>query len=425
VVYQKGNQVDQGIVASLDIGTTKVCVVIARAKDDGTLEVIGFGIQATNALLAKGVIVNIDATVTAIRKSVEDAEMMAGVEVDRLYAGIAGGQIEGLNSKAVIAITGRTGETEITSEDIHRAISAAQSISIQPGREILHVIPQEYRVDDQEGIVDPTGMIGTRLEVQVHIVTCLKAATANIKKAVQLAGYQIADIVLQPIASAEAVLGEDEKELGAIVVDIGGGTTDVLMTIANSVWFTHILPMGGSHVTHDIAFGLRTPKMQAELIKKQFGSAMPENVDANDLINVPIVGDQESIKVQKKMLAEIIEPRMEELFSLVLAACQKTAYLDKVGAGVILTGGASQIEGAAALARKIMKMPVRTGKARRVSGLVDKVSGPEFSTALGLARYAIGLGDEERKSYERSGAYGSQRGEGINKIGDFFKRFFQ
>ncbi len=415
---------DTGIVASLDIGTTKVCVIIARKKADDTLEVIGYGIQSSNALLAKGVIVNIDATVTAIRKAVEEAEMMAGVEVDQLYAGIAGGQIEGLNSKAVIAITGKSGETEITAEDIQRAVSAAQSISIPASREILHVISQEYRVDDQDGIVDPTGMIGTRLEVQVHIVTCLKAATANIRKAVHLAGYEVADIVLQPIASAEAVLGEDEKELGAIVVDIGGGTTDVIMTINNAVWFTHILPIGGSHVTHDIAFGLRTPKMQAELIKKQFGSAMSENVDASDSINVPIVGDQESIKVQKKMLAEIIEPRMEELFTLVLAACQKTAYLDKVGAGVVLTGGASQIEGAAALARKIMKMPVRTGKARRVSGLVDKVSGPEFSTALGLARYAIGLGDDERKNYERAGSSNVQKGEGFKKLSDMVKGFF-
>jgi cell division protein FtsA len=382
--------------------------------------VIGVGVQNSIGL-SKGVIVNIESTVNAIKKAVEEAELQAGVEVTQLYVGIAGGQIEGINSRAVIAIAGKAGESEIGEDDISRAIATAQSISLQPTREVLHVIPQEFRVDDQDGILDPRGMSGSRLEVQIHVVTCLKSVTANIRKAVHQAGYEVADIVLQPIASAEAILHEDEKELGALVIDIGGGTTDVLMYIANSIWFTHVVPLGGSNVTRDIAYGLRTPNVSAELIKKQYGSAMEESVDEGEYVSIPLVGDREPVKVKKRAIAQIIEPRMEELFGLVLKAVEKTNYLDKVGAGAVLTGGASLCEGCDQLAEKILKMPVRVGYPKKISGLTDKVSSPIFSTAIGLARYALSAsGAEHRETRESVGP----RGGTFRKIGDFFKDFF-
>lgn len=414
---------ENNIVAALDIGTTKVCVVIARLKDDGTLEVIGVGVQNSIGL-SKGVIVNIEQTVTAIKKAVEEAELQAGVEVTSLYVGIAGSHIEGINSRAVIAIAGRAGETEITEDDINRAIATAQSISLQAGREILHVIPQEFRVDDQDGILDPRGMTGSRLEVQIHVVTCLKSATANIRNAVQRAGYEVADIVLQPIASAEAILHEDEKELGSLVIDIGGGTTDVLMYIANSIWFTHVVPLGGTNVTRDLAYGLRTPNVSAEIIKKQYGSAFEEGVDENEFVSIPLVGDREPAKVKKRAIAQIIEPRMEELFSLVLKAVEKTDYLDKVGAGAVLTGGASLCEGADRLAEKILKMPVRIGSPRKISGLADKVGSPIYATAIGLARYALSMGGEGQSRDNIRGRNQASSGGAVRRIGDFFKDFF-
>ncbi|MBN8214989.1 MAG: cell division protein FtsA [Spirochaetes bacterium] len=400
---------DQPFVASLDIGTTKVCVLIARQNADGALEVMGVGIKNSIGV-QKGMIVNIDQTVESIRKAVEDAELQAGVEVTELHTGIAGGLIEGINSKAVIAVSGRGGEQEITMADIERVVAAAQGVTLQSGREVLHVLPQEFRVDDQDGILDPKGMLGSRLEVHVHIVTCQKSTTANIRRAVSLAGYQVADIVLQPIASAEAILNEDEKELGAVVIDIGGGTTDILMYIANSIWSTHVIPLGGSNVTSDIAYGLRTPKMSAELLKKQFGSAVAEGVEESELIQVPIVGDQEAAKVPKRMLAQIIEPRLEEIFAQVKTALEKTGYLDKIGAGVVLTGGASQCDGTAQLARRVLNMPVRSGRPRRLAGLADKVAGPEYATVTGLARYALSQGGEEASGHKRGPGDGEKGG---------------
>lgn len=410
---------DQPFVATLDIGTTKVCVLISRLGESGDLEVMGVGLK-NSVGVQKGMITNIDQTVESVRKAVEEAELQAGVEVTTLHTGIAGGLIEGMNSKAVIAISGRGGEQEITPEDIDRVVAAAQNLTLQPGREVLHVLPQEFRVDDQDGILDPKGMLGSRLEAQVHIVTCQKATTANIRRAINLAGYQVADIVLQPIASAQAVLHEDEKELGAVVVDIGGGTTDVLVYVANSIWFTHVIPLGGSNVTKDIAYGLRTPSMSAEIIKKQFGAAVADDVDETETIQVPIVGEQSANSVPKRFLAQIIEPRLEEIFQQVRVALEKTGQLDKIGAGVVLTGGASQCEGTAALARKVLGLPVRTGKPRRLAGLGEKVSGPEFATVTGLARYVmmVGAGEGHPNSQSREG-----RG-GPSKIGEFFKNFF-
>lgn len=415
---------EPNIVAALDIGTTKVAVVIARKTEDGSVDVIGFGHQPSNQLLSKGVIVNIEATVNAIRKAVEEAEVMAGVEVEELVTSIAGGQVEGMNTSAVVAIAGRPGESEITIEDVDRAVHAAQSVSLAPNREILHVMAQEYRVDDQEGIMDAVGMIGTRLEARVHIVTCNKAATANIRKAVELAGYRVASLHLQPVAAAEAVLNDDEKELGALVIDIGGGTTDVIVILQNAVWYTHILPLGGNHVTQDIAYGLRTPRMQAEILKKQFGSALADQVPDEDVISVPIVGDQEPERRPRKELANIIEPRMEEIFSLARKKLEESGHYDKCGAGAVLTGGGAQLEGASQLAKRVLNLPVRVGKPRRVEAdrkLTDKVTGPELSVAIGLARKVLQELDQDGKKGDWKERPSAEKPRGV---GQFFKNFF-
>lgn len=408
---------DQPFVATLDIGTTKVCVVISRLTETGDLEVMGVGVK-NSVGVSKGMITNIDQTVDAVRKAVEEAELQAGVEVTSLYTGIAGGLIEGINSKAVIAVSG----DEITPQDIDRVVAAAQNLTLQPGREVLHVLTQEFQVDDQDGIMDPKGMLGSRLEAQVHIVTCQRATTSNIRRAIELAGFQVSGIVLQPIASAWAVLHDDEKELGAVVVDIGGGTTDVLVYVANSIWFTHVIPLGGNNVTKDISFGLRTPGPSAEVIKKQFGQAVMEEVDETETIQVPIVGEQTTQGVSKKFLASIIEPRLEEIFQQVKVALEKTGHLDKIGSSVVLTGGASQCEGTAALARKVLNLPVRLGKPRRLAGLADKVSGPEFSTITGLARYALVVGNAGEGPSAGAGRQKSPKGF---NLGDLIKTLFK
>ena len=405
---------DNNIIVSLDIGTTKIGVIIAKVHDDSGLEIIGLGYENSYGL-SKGVIVNIDSTVKSIKKAVEEAELMAGVEVQSLTVGIAGGQIEGINSRGVIAVSRK--EDEITEDDIARVISTAQSVSIPADREILHVIPQEFIVDDQEGVMNPLGMSGVRLEVEVHLVTCLKSATANITKAVTRAGYLVQEIVLQPIASAEAVLNDDEKELGAIIIDIGGGTTDLLMYIANSIWHTHVISLGGNNVTKDISYGLRTPNTSAEMIKKQYGAADGEVIDENDYFSVPLVGGRPHAKVSRKMLSSIIEPRMEELFNLVKEELDKTDYLSKVAAGVVLTGGASKCEGLVSLVEKILNLPTRVGYPVNVSGLSDKINDPMFATAVGLVRFTAGESEEYRPEVRSNKSI-------FSKIGSFFREFF-
>ena len=402
------------VIASLDIGTTKICVVIAKLHENNDLEIIGLGHESSYGL-SKGMIINIDSTVKSIKKAVEEAELMAGVEVSGLTVGIAGGQIEGINSRGVIAISRK--DAEITEDDIRRVIDTAQSVSIPADKEILHVIPQEFIVDELEGIMDPLGMSGVRLEAEVHLVTCLKSATNNIRKAVTRAGYEVDEIVLQPIASAEAVLNDDEKELGAVVVDIGGGTTDLLMYIGNSIWYTHVIPLGGSNVTKDVSYGLRTPNTSAEMIKKQYGSALGEIIDDNDYFEVPLVGGRPPDKVSRKMLANIIEPRIEELFSMVKEALEKTNYLSKIAAGVVLTGGGSQCEGTVQLVEKVLGQPTRVGSPVNVTGLSDKINDPMFATAVGLARFTAGENDDYRPGMSASNTI-------FNKIAGFFKEFF-
>jgi cell division protein FtsA len=371
----------QDIVVGLDLGTTKVCTIIGEQDDDGQVHIIGVGTTPSTGL-KKGSVVNIEQTIQSIKKSVQDAERMAGVEISSVFAGVAGGHIRGLNSRGVIAVSRR--DKEITEEDRERVIEAAQAIAIPLDREIIHVIPQEYIVDDQDGIKNPVGMSGVRLEAEVHVVTGGVTSVQNIVRSVERAGLQVADIVLQPLASAEAILSPDEKELGVVLIDIGGGTTDIAVFINGSLWHTGIITLGGSLVTSDVAVGLRTPNTEAENIKIQFGCAYTAMVKEEEEITVPGVGGRADRRMPRRVLSEIIEARMEEIFELVGAELKKHGFEDRIPAGAVITGGSALMEGMAELAEKILQLPVRIGSPKRVGGLTDVVSNPSYSTAVGL-----------------------------------------
>lgn len=404
------------IITALDIGTTKIVVVIARAGSNGELEILGVGNQHSFGL-NKGVITNIEKTVNSIQKAVKEAELMAGEQVTMMHVGVAGGHIKSYNSHGVVTFNHKGEESEITDEDVDRVIQTAQGISLPEDREIIHVIPQMFVVDGQDEILNPRGMSGVRLEVEAHLVTCSKTATNNIRRAVSRAGYEVADIILQPLASAEAVLNDDEKELGAVVIDMGGGTTDAIMYIRNAIWATHVVPLGGNNVTRDISFGLKTPNHSAELIKKQSGVSLKESVEERDCTEIPRVGGRKPVTVQRRTLAEIIEPRMAEIFTLIRDELQASGFSDRIHAGIVLTGGASMCESTDMLAERIFDQPVRVGKPESLSGLQDKVASPVYATAVGLARFGL----------ENTGAYmpRSEKSENpFSKIGDFFKSFF-
>lgn len=373
-------------IVGLDIGTTKVCAVVGQQDELGNLEIKGVGTAPSHGL-RKGVVVNIDATVESIRAAVEEAELMAGLEIQTVYVGIAGGHIEGMNSRGVIAISSKG--REITQAEVDRAIDAARAVVIPMDREVIHVLPQEFIVDDQDGIKDPIGMTGVRLEVEIHIVTGAVTSAQNIVKSVRRGGFDVNDIVLQPLASANAVLSSDEKELGCVLIDIGGGTADVIMYVDGAVWHTGVLAIGGNHVTNDLTVGLRTPTQSAEIIKKKYGCALRSMVNPSEMIEVPSVGGRKPRKVARTFLAEIIQPRMEEIFSLVQREIKMTGFDELISAGVVVTGGASMIEGAAEIAEEVFQLPVRIGVPRGISGLKDVVSSPVYSTAVGLTQYGM------------------------------------
>lgn len=369
------------IIVGLDIGTTKICTIVGEKTKDG-VEIIGIGTHPSKGL-RKGVVVNIESTVESIKRAVEEAELMAGCEINRVYCGIAGGHIRAFNSHGVIAIKNR----EITQADIDRVIEAAQAVVIPPDREVIHVIPQEYIVDDQEGIQEPLGMIGIRLEVKVHIVTAAVTSAQNIVKCANKAGLDVADIVLQQIASSEAVLNPDEKEIGVVLVDIGGGTTDIALYHSGTIKYTTVISLGGNQVTGDISVGLRTPAGDAEKLKKQHGCAMTAMVSKDDTIEVQNVGGNKSKTVSRYMLCEIIEPRIEEIFELVKREIVKSGYDSLVSSGVVLTGGTAALEGITDLAEQVFNLPVRRGLPINISGLVDVVKSPMYSTGVGLVQY--------------------------------------
>jgi len=369
------------LIVGLDIGTTKICAIVGNVTEDG-IDIVGIGSSPSRGM-RKGVVINIESTVESIKKAVSEAELMAGCEIRSVYAGIAGGHIKGFNSQGVIAIKNR----EVTSEDVKRVIDAAKAIAIPMDREVIHILPQEFIIDDQDGIREPLGMSGVRLEAKVHIVTGAVASAQNIVKACNRAGLDVADIVLEQLASSEAVLSADEKELGVALVDIGGGTTDIAIFVDGAIKHTSVLSLGGNHLTNDIAVGLRTPMAEAEKIKQKYGCCMASLVGKEETIEVPSVGGRKARILSRQLLAEILEPRVEEIFTLVNREIMKSGFEDLIASGVVITGGTTILEGMPELAEQVFNLPVRRGNPQQIGGLVDVVNSPVYATGVGLVVY--------------------------------------
>ena len=369
------------LVVGLDIGTTKICAVVGELVDD-QLNVIGIGTYPSRGL-RKGVVINIDATVESIKKAIEDAELTTECEITSVYAGVAGGHIRGINSHGIIAIKSQ----EITPRDVQRVIETASAIAIPLDREVIHVIPQEFIVDNQTGIRDPVGMAGVRLEGKVHIITGAVTSAQNIIKCANKAGLDVNDIILEQLGASEAVLDRDEREIGVALLDIGGGTTDLAIFVGGNIQHTSVIALAGNHVTHDISIGLRTPKLEAERLKIKYGCTLASMIRKDETIEVPSVGGRKPRILSRKTLAEIIEPRMEEIFELVNQNLNDSGLADLLGAGIVLTGGGSTMEGTVELAERVFGMPVRLGIPRWIGGLTHLVSSPVYATAVGLALY--------------------------------------
>ncbi|HEY6873029.1 MAG TPA: cell division protein FtsA [Geobacteraceae bacterium] len=372
---------NDNLIVGLDIGTTKICAIVGNVTEDG-LDIVGIGTSPSRGL-RKGVVINIESTVASIKKAVEEAELMAGCEIKSVYAGIAGGHIKGFNSQGIIAIKNR----EVSPDDVKRVIEAAKAIAIPMDREVIHILPQEFIIDDQDGIREPLGMSGVRLEAKVHIVTGAVASAQNIIKSCNRAGLDVADIVLEQLASSEAVLSADEKELGVALIDIGGGTTDIAIFVDGAIKHTSVLSLGGSHMTNDIAVGLRTPMAEAEKIKQKYGCCLASLVGKDETIEVPSVGGRKPRVLSRQLLAEILEPRVEEIFSLVNREIVKSGFEDMIASGVVITGGSTILEGMPELAEQIFNLPVRRGVPQQIGGLVDVVNSPVYATGTGLVVY--------------------------------------
>ena len=408
---------DDYVIAGLDIGTTKVCAVIGRVGEYEAIDILGVGSSPSKGL-RKGVVVNIESTVHSVASAIEKAELMAGIEIKSVFAGIAGGHITGRNSKGVVAVSTRN--HEITPAEVERVIDAAKAIALPMEREVIHVLPHEFAVDSQEGIKDPVGMTGVRLEAEVHIVTGAVASAQNIVKSVNRAGYAVNDIVLEPLASALATLKDDEKELGVVTVDIGGGTTDILAYQNGSIRHTGVISMGGNHVTNDISIGLRIPNQRAEEIKRKWGVALSEIMDSEEMIEIPSVGGRKPAVMPRQVLAEIIEPRMEEILFLVKENLESKEIKDTLSGGIVITGGASLLEGTSKLAERIFEMPVRIGIPYGIGGLVDEVSSPEYSTSVGLVLYGLHMRPEGFTDNRETGLFSSIKKRMVGLFDEFF-----
>ncbi|MBM4317025.1 MAG: cell division protein FtsA [Deltaproteobacteria bacterium] len=399
----------------IDFGTTKICVVIGKMTSEG-VEIIGIGKQASLGI-RKGIVVNIPSTVEALKKAVEVAELMSGVEITHAKCGIAGTHIKGFNSSGVVAIKNR----EVGEHDVERAIDAAKAIALPTDREVLHVISQEFTINDHEGVKDPIGMSGVRLESKVHIVTGDVASAQNIIKCVNQAGIEVTDIVLEPLASSEAVLTPDEKELGVALIDIGGGTTDIAIFVRGSVVHTAVVPMGGNHITNDIAVGLRTSIQDAEKIKVTSGCAMSSMLPSEEMIEVPMVGGRKSKEISRSVLTKIIEPRVEEILTMVNQELSNSGFKHLMSTGVVITGGASLLEGLPELAEFILELPVRRGVPQGVGGLLDVVNSPMYSTAVGLLMYGNSTSSETTfKIKDEENVYGKVITRMKTWLGDVF-----
>jgi|TARA_B100001250_G_scaffold72479_1_gene58883 cell division protein FtsA len=370
---------DRNLVVGLDIGTSKVVTIVGEISEDNKLEVIGIGSHPSRGL-KRGVVVNIESTVQSIQRSVEEAELMAGCEVDNVFAGIAGSHVKSINSHGIVAILDR----EVSSGDVERVIDAARAVAIPSDQRILHVLPQEFLIDHQEGIREPIGMSGVRLEAKVHLVTGAVSAAQNIVKCIQRCGLEVNNIVLEQLASSYSVLTEDEQELGVCLIDMGGGTTDIAVCEGGAIQHTAVIPIAGDQVTNDIAVSLRTPTQYAEEIKIKYACALSQLANQDETIEVPSVGDRPSRRLSRQTLAEVVEPRYEELFSLVRDELRRSGFEDLVAAGIVLTGGCSKMEGAVELAEEIFHMPVRLGVPQYVDGLADVVRNPIHATGVGL-----------------------------------------
>ena len=402
------------LVVGLDIGTTKVCAIVGEMTENG-IDIAGIGTHPSRGL-RKGVVVNIESTVSSIKKAVEEAELMAGCEITSVYAGIAGGHIRGINSHGIVAIKDR----EVKPADVDRVIDAAQAIAIPLDRELIHVIPQEFIVDEQDGVRDPVGMSGVRLESKVHIVTGAVTSAQNIIKCCNRAGLNVCDIVLEQLASAEATLSQDEKELGVALVDIGGGTTDIAIFSSGSLIHTGVLSLGGNHITNDVAVGLRTPAHEAERIKQKYGCALTSRVTQDETIEVPSVGGRNPRLLSRQILAEIIEPRLEEIFSLVRQEIVRAGCEDQIAAGVVITGGTSIIEGGAELAEQVFHLPVRCGYPQGIGGLIDVVRSPMYSTGVGLLQMGMKQAFQGRFQTQEKNIYNKVRG----RMREWFSEIF-
>lgn len=372
---------EDNLIVGLDIGTTKICAVVGEISSGG-IDIVGIGTHPSVGL-RKGVVVNIESTVNSIKKAVEEAELMAGCEIRSVFAGIAGGHIKAFNSHGVIAVKSR----EVTKTDIERVVEAAKAVAIPMDREVIHVLPQEFIVDDQDGIQDPLGISGVRLEVKVHIITGAVTSAQNIIRCANKAGLDVIDIVLESIASSETVLTPEERELGVGLVDFGGGTTDLAIFANNCIKHTAILALGGNNLTNDIAIGLRTPHVAAEKIKRAYGCCLTSMIDKEETIEVPSVGGRKPRNLSRQILGEILEPRVEEIFSLVNREIIKSGYGDLLASGLVITGGGALLEGIPELAEQIFNLPTRRGYPQGFGGITDVVNSPMYATAVGLVLY--------------------------------------
>lgn len=402
---------EKKLIVGLDIGTSKVVAIVGEIGSSGTTDIIGIGSHPSNGL-KKGVVVNIESTVQSIQRAVEEAELMAGCQIHSVFAGIAGSHIRSLNSHGIVAIR----DSEVNSSDVERVIDAAKAVAIPADQRILHILPQEFVIDNQEGIREPIGMSGVRLEAKVHMVTGADSASQNIVKCIKRCGLEVDDIILEQLASSYSVLTEDEKELGVCIVDIGGGTTDIAVFTEGAIRHTAVIPIAGDQVTNDIAVALRTPTQHAEDIKIKYACALRQLTSLEDTIEVPGVGDREPKRMSRQTLAEVVEPRYEELFTLIQAELRRSGFEEVIPAGIVLTGGSSKMEGLIELAEEVFHMPVRLGVPQGISGLVDVVKNPIHATGVGLLLYG-----------QQQNVYSSSYEEKALTLGGFFgslKRLF-
>ncbi len=407
---------DKNMIVGLDIGTSKVVAIVGEFSDDGVIEIIGIGSHPSRGL-KKGVVVNIESTVHSIQRAVEEAELMAGCDINSVFAGIAGSHIRSLNSHGIVGIR----DKDVSLGDLERVIEAAGAVAIPADQRILHILPQEFLIDNQEGIRDPINMSGVRLEAKVHMVTGAVSAAQNIVKCVQRCGLEVDDIILEQLASSYSVLTEDEKELGACIIDIGGGTTDIAVFLGGAIQYTAVIPIAGDQVTNDIAVSMRTPLQHAEEIKIKYACALSQLANPDETIEVPSVGDRPPRRLARQTLAEIVEPRFEELFSLVRDELRRSGFEELIAAGVVITGGSAKMEGAVELAEEVFHMPVRLGSPQYVKGLLEVVRNPIHATGVGLLLYGYET-IMRRKQKQEDGASGI--GELYSRVKSWVQRQF-